>query len=254
MTDKNVEKNQLKKRGKRIMKRKQKIVCLIVIAAMMSSISMPVMASGNNLSALQGKSEKIDGTWYYHSSNNQDYTFEKVSNPGHGADEADGLLDVDEVNNQQESRGQSYAWAAIDRGDYIYIGTCYNSTYGIYYRQVYQMMLEQYAKKVAEGEMTQAEASQKAAKTAGDLIRFAFGNRFPENLKVRGILVKLHKETGKFSLVYDSKQSNDPVISSTNNNGYRMVVDLRKHVFCKSCGTYNVFAKSYPQRGRYRYM
>lgn len=223
------------------MKRKQKIVCLIVIAAMMSSISMPVMASGNNLSALQGKSEKIDGTWYYHSSNNQDYTFEKVSNPGHGADEADGLLDVDEVNNQQESRGQSYAWAAIDRGDYIYIGTCYNSTYGIYYRQVYQMMLEQYAKKVAEGEMTQAEASQKAAKTAGDLIRFAFGNRFPENLKVRGILVKLHKETGKFSLVYDSKQSNDPVISSTNNNGYRMVVDFKGSMYFVSLAAPTMF-------------
>ena len=51
-----------------------------------------------------------------------DYTFTKISNPGTGEGEADGLNTNDETG-FPPNRMNSYAWAVTSRGDYIYIGT-----------------------------------------------------------------------------------------------------------------------------------
>ena len=55
------------------------------------------------------------------------YTIDKVSHPTLGAGEVDGIL-----TGEEQDRGQSYSWSMAEAGDYIYIGTCYNSTYYIY--------------------------------------------------------------------------------------------------------------------------
>ena len=52
------------------------------------------------------------------------YTIDKVSHPTLGAGEVDGILTGD-----LQDRGQSYSWSMAEAGDYVYIGTCYNSTY-----------------------------------------------------------------------------------------------------------------------------
>ena len=62
------------------------------------------------------------------------YVIDKVSHPDLGAGEIDGILTGDE-----QDRGNSYSWSMADGGDdsdYIYIGTCYNSTYYIYHNNV----------------------------------------------------------------------------------------------------------------------
>lgn len=56
------------------------------------------------------------------------YTIDKVSHPTLGAGEVDGILTGD-----LQDRGQSYSWSMAEAGDYVYIGTCYNSTYYIYH-------------------------------------------------------------------------------------------------------------------------
>ena len=51
-----------------------------------------------------------------------DYTFTKVSNPGTGSGEADGI-NTNDVTGFAPNRLNSYAWAVTSRGDNIYIGT-----------------------------------------------------------------------------------------------------------------------------------
>ena len=62
---------------------------------------------------------------------NGGYTIDKVSHPTLGAGEVDGILTGD-----LQDRGQSYSWSMAEAGDYVYIGTCYNSTYYIYHNNV----------------------------------------------------------------------------------------------------------------------
>lgn len=208
---------------------KEKLLCVLLSFVMIvgSTIS-PMFAIEKNTSvddpaAKAGTTEKVNDKWYYHSQNDSKYIFEKVSHPNRGAGEADGFLD------EEDSRSQSYAWAAVESGDYIYVGTCFNSTYGIYYRNVYQMMVK--------AGKTQAEA----AKIARDFVQFVFNDRFDENLKVRGIVIKFHKQTGEFSLVYDSKTDIDPAIQQTSCSGYRMAFEFNKKLYFVSLANPTMF-------------
>ena len=65
-----------------------------------------------------------------------DYTFGKISHPNSAPGQPDGLVDYTgdgtvavtgtvEGADGQGDRGQSYAWAAMAYGDYVYVGTCY---------------------------------------------------------------------------------------------------------------------------------
>lgn len=57
-----------------------------------------------------------------------DYKLSKVTSPYAGEGQADGLGSGD--------RAQSYCWASAHYGDYVYIGTCYNPIYGMFYRHL----------------------------------------------------------------------------------------------------------------------
>ena len=62
-----------------------------------------------------------------------DYLFEKFSHPESGTKQPDGLVDyvgngqVAAYDQGQGARGQSYSWAAITYGDYLYVSTNYAS-------------------------------------------------------------------------------------------------------------------------------
>lgn len=56
------------------------------------------------------------------------YKLSKVTSPYAGEGQADGLGSGD--------RAQSYCWASANYGDYVYIGTCYNPIYGMFYRHL----------------------------------------------------------------------------------------------------------------------
>lgn len=201
----------------------KRFAALALSLVMCFSLCVPASAQAEDYAAKAGTVEKVDDTWYYYSQNDAEYIFEKVSHSDRGAGEIDGFLDTD------DARSQSYAWSAIEYGDYVYVGTCYNSTYGIYWRNVFNMMLG-FGK-------TQLEAMQ----IARDFVQFMFDDRFDETLAPHGVLIKFHKETGDFSLVYDSKQSSDSAIKTTSCSGYRMAFEFHDKLYFVSLANPTMF-------------
>ena len=94
---------------------------------------------------------------------NGGYTIDKVSHPTLGAGSVDGILTGDE-----QDRGQSYSWSMVAAGDYVYIGTCYNSTYYIYHNNV-QTTLK---KMQSEGLL---DKNVDTSRTAADFVKVMFG-------------------------------------------------------------------------------
>lgn len=180
----------------------------------------PVYAEGTGQ---PGTAVETNGQWTYTSMNEGAYTFEKVTHPDRGAGEVDGFLD------EVDSRSQSYAWSAIEYGDYIYVGTCYNSTYGIYYRAVMNMM-------IGLGK-TQAEAMQ----IARDFVQFVFDEKFDETLKPRGVIIKINKKTNVVSLVYDSSADTENGLNTNRTSGYRMAFEFQDRLYFVSLGSPSMF-------------
>lgn len=214
------------------MKRFKKGISVLQIAASVLSVSMistncisPIMAEEFTDEFQSGAYQK-DGKWYYGSTNDtgEKLTFEKVTHPTAGAGQVDGLMD------SPDQRDQSYAWSAIEYGDYLYIGTCYNSTYGIYWRNVYQMM-----------QTSLHKTPQEASQIANRFVQFVFNDRFPENLGVRGTVLKLNKKTGEVTEVDDSKHDADGLIKATNCSGYRMAFEKDKKLYFVAMGNPTMF-------------
>ena len=104
--------------------RTRKLLTLLLIAAMVMSLMVPALAADT------AQSE----TPYTYDAG--DYTFGKISHPNSAPGQPDGLVDYTGNGtvavtgtvtgaDGQGDRGQSYAWAAMAYGDYVYVGTCY---------------------------------------------------------------------------------------------------------------------------------
>ena len=92
-------------------KKWQAVVALIAAIAVLASITT-VFASG-------------DGGVVY-TSPDGNYTAQKMSHPDAGLGEVDGLVDFE---SGDPDRGNSYSWAAVGYGDYMYVGTCYSAVW-----------------------------------------------------------------------------------------------------------------------------
>ena len=104
--------------------RTRKVLTLLLVAAMVVSLAVPAFAADGGYSA----------TPYTYDAG--DYTFGKISHADKATGQPDGLVDYTgdgtvavtgtvEGADGQGDRGQSYAWAAMAYGDYVYVGTCY---------------------------------------------------------------------------------------------------------------------------------
>lgn len=85
----------------------QAVIAVLAAFAIFASITT-VFASG-------------DGGVVY-TSPDGNYTAQKMSHPEAGLGEVDGLVDFE---SGDPDRGNSYSWAAVGYGDYMYVGTCY---------------------------------------------------------------------------------------------------------------------------------
>ncbi len=85
----------------------QAVIAVLAAFAIFASITT-VFASG-------------DGGVVYTSPDGS-YTAQKMSHPEAGLGEVDGLVDFE---SGDPDRGNSYSWAAVGYGDYMYVGTCY---------------------------------------------------------------------------------------------------------------------------------
>ena len=167
----------------------KKILSTVLAALMLIGTAItPIAAAENGTAYTDDK-----GNWFYeplesgvHS--NGGYVLEKVSHPTAGPDDLDSILDPQE-------RGQSYSWSMAEGGDYIYIGTCYNSTFYIYHNAVKNAL-------IAAG-VNSSDADQ----AAKDIVETVFG-------------VDSFDETGYFQW--------DPVIMSVNKYTYETEVIFRE--------------------------
>ena len=102
----------------------RKLLTLLLIAAMVMSLAVPAFADNTAYSK----------TPYTYDAG--DYTFGKISHADKATGQPDGLVDYTgdgtvaatgtvEGADGQGDRGQSYSWAAMAYGDYVYVGTCY---------------------------------------------------------------------------------------------------------------------------------
>ena len=203
-------------------------------AAACVSAALSVSGIGTPLTALAAETEdhwqegpyEHDGTWYYGTarSDGEKMLFEKVSHPDSAPDELDGL------NDDADRQSQSYAWSAQEYGDYIYVGTCYNSTYGIYWRAVYSMMTGL------------GKTPQEAMQIARDFVQFTFNDQFPESLSLRGLIVKVNKKTGEITNVFDSTTyAQDPAVQNTHCSGYRMAFEKDGKLYFVAMGNPTMF-------------
>lgn len=84
----------------------QAVIAVVAAIAVLTSITT-VFASN-------------DGVVY--TSPDGNYTAQKMSHPDAGLGEVDGIVDYE---SGDPDRGNSYSWAAVGYGDYMYVGTCY---------------------------------------------------------------------------------------------------------------------------------
>lgn len=87
------------------------------------------------VSPLPAHAEDASGAVTYNAGNG--YSFEKLSHPTVGTSQPDGIVDYQgggavavpgadgNAANNEGDRGQSYTWAAVSYGDWLYVGTCY---------------------------------------------------------------------------------------------------------------------------------
>ncbi|MCI6675489.1 MAG: hypothetical protein MSG78_00970 [Clostridiales bacterium] len=90
----------------------KKICALLLTFILCISSAFTVMAEGTSTA----------GVVYEGGSN---YSATKISHPDIETQQVDGWID----HNGQPDRGQSYSWAAVGYGDYIYVGTSFGANY-----------------------------------------------------------------------------------------------------------------------------
>lgn len=210
------------------------LLCLMMVVGMLPT------------TALAAAVRDDDGNIHYEPTeqgvySNGGYVIDKVSHPDLGAGEIDGILTGDD-----QDRGNSYSWSMADGGedsDYIYIGTCYNSTYYIYHNNV-KTSLDTMKK---EGKLPEtANTSEMAA----DIVSVMFGvDTFDESgmNDWTPVIISVNKKTGEAKVVFRERDvwADNPTIfpgysaqMPTKNylSGYRMVCEFEGKLYFAGMG------------------
>lgn len=170
---------------------------------------------------------------------NGGYTIDKVSHPTLGAGSVDGILTGDE-----QDRGQSYSWSMVAAGDYVYIGTCYNSTYYIYHNNV-QTTLK---KMQSEGLL---DKNVDTSRTAADFVKVMFGkDTFDETpmSEWTPVIMAVNRYTGEAKVIFREKDilkdypdifpGYPPYLPGVNYlSGYRMAFEFNGKLYFAGMGS-----------------
>lgn len=144
-----------------------------------------------------------------------DYTVERVSHPDRGPGEIDGIL-----TGEDEDRGQSYSWAAVDYGDYLYTGTCYNPIFGIFYRNLTSNLKDLF--------------KDKTDSVVKSIISILYNGNFYDNQKSNPAIIKTNKKTGESSVLYRYSDANPT--SKNNMSGFRMAAAFNGKLYFVGSG------------------
>ncbi|MBM6870644.1 InlB B-repeat-containing protein [Pseudoflavonifractor phocaeensis] len=166
------------------------------------------------------------------------YTIEKISHPTAGSGELDSIL-------EEQDRGQSYTWSMIEYGDYIYIGTCYNSTFYIYHNNVMNAL-----KAMKDGEGNRIFTDSQASAISQEVVQVAFGSDKFDTSKSdqwRPVIMAVHKETGAVTELFCEREvwqdypdifpGYSPSMAIKNYlSGYRMVCEFHDKLYFVGMG------------------
>ena len=172
---------------------------------------------------------------------NGGYTIDKISHPTLGAGEVDGILTGDD-----QDRSNSYSWSMADGGDdsdYIYIGTCYNSTYYIYHNNV-QTALNALK---SEGKLPESADTKTMA---AEIVSVMFGVDTFDETGMNDwdpVIISVNKKTGEAKVVFRERDvwADNPAIFPgysaqlpTKNylSGYRMVCEFGGKLYFAGMG------------------
>ena len=163
------------------------------------------------------------------------YTIDKISHPTRGAGEVDAILEADD----NRYRGNSYSWSMADGGEdseFIYIGTCYNSTYYIFHNNV-KTSLENM--KTAGTLPTNVNTD----KVADDIVTVMFGvDKFDKTnvMDWDPVIISVSKKTGESKIVFRERDhwGNKKMfpIGWNGLSGYRMVVEFNGKLYFAGMG------------------
>ena len=170
----------------------KKVGASFVALTLAFSCTSAVSATGNN-------SEFTPSATY----SKGDYTFGKISHPDKAQATTDGLVDYlgdgkvavtgqDPAATGQGDQGQSYSWAAVGYGDWMYVGTCYAAS-----GSTIQLMGS------ALGSKLDKEVMAAALKTLYNGT-FFYGHEKEDGTPdedSKGILVKINVKTGELKLL-----------------------------------------------------
>lgn len=169
--------------------KKRAFALLMAIAIMLSMI--PTAAAYNGV--VRDEDENISYVPYEQGTySNGGYTIEKISHPTLGSGEIDGILTGDD-----QDRGNSYSWSMAEAGDYIYIGTCYNSTYFIYQNNV--------ATALKGMGYDNATANDLADKIVGVMFGEDTFDKTPMS-EWTAVIIAVNKITGKAEIVFNERE------------------------------------------------
>lgn len=166
------------------------------------------------------------------------YTLDKVSHPTLGAGEIDGILTGGE-----QDRGNSYSWSMVEAGDYVYIGTCYNSTYYIFHNNVATAIKSMQSSGLLD-------ASIDASRIAADVVEVMFGvDTFDETgmNEWNPVIISVHKRTGESKVVFCEREiwaeypeifpGYSPYLAVKNYlSGYRMAFEFEGKLYFAGMG------------------
>ena len=226
------------KEGDLEMKRWRRLLASTLAATVLSGlVSVPAMAEEGNA----GEQYTKNGNYYYEpleQGNNTlgGYTLEKVSHPDRGSGELDSILDPEE-------RSQSYSWSMAEYGDYVYIGTCYNSTYYIYHNNVLTAL-----KGMQKSGTISADVDVNSV--AEDIVEVAFGVDAFDKTQIadwKPVIMAVNKHTGEAEVIFREREIWDDypdifpgygIAGAPKNflSGYRMAFEFHDKIYFAGMG------------------
>ncbi len=209
------------------------LLCLTMVTGLLPTAFAGVVRDEDNKISYKPAEQ---GTY-----SNGGYTIDKVSHPTLGAGGIDGIL-----TGKDQDRSNNYSWSMADGGkdsDYIYIGTCSNSTYHQYHLSV-QTTLDGMVKK---GDLP---AGTDTKEMAAKIVRTVFGvDTFDETYATDWdpVIISVNKKTYEAQIVFhesEIRKDHPDIFVGFNENtrgmnvlaGYRMACRFHDKLYFVSMG------------------
>lgn len=210
----------------------------VATTTLFSSFAMPLFAEEATSKTEGELYTDEEGNYYYQpleqgTYSNGGYTISKVS---HSTEEPGST--VDSILDPKES-GQSYTWSMATKGDYVYIGTCYNSTYYIYYNNVATSLKSMQSNGTISSDVNVESVAKSILKTAFGTDMFANEEYSP--MKWKPVIMAVNKNTGEAEVIFREsdiiKDHKDMFPYGVNAlSGYRMAFEFHGKIYFAGMG------------------